>query len=88
MVGELAPNRVEAMRDFGPPLPNVVGLMNMTVHVDRVSTHYLDTLRNHVDDGVLTLTAAQATAILFVSCGLLESPMPELPVQYLVVPGT
>ena len=83
--GELVDNRIEAMRGRGRPATGVVDLVNMTIHADAVSLYYLDELENYVDDAVLTLTASQATAILFVFCGLLRCPRPELPVQYLTV---
>ena len=86
LVGELEQNRIEAMRGVGPPLAGVVDYLNMSIHSDAVSLYYTDGLAAHVDETVLTLTAAQATVILLVFCGVLEVPEPELPVQYLVAP--
>ena len=86
LTGNLAQNRVEAMRGLGSPLPGVVDYLNMEIHADAVSTYYLDVLTGFVDDAVLTVTAAQATVTLLVFCGLLEVPEIELPVQYMVAP--
>ena len=86
LLGQLTQNRVAAMRDTGSPLRGVVRYLNMEIHADAVSTYYLDVLTGAVDDTVFTVTAAQATAILFVFCGLLEVPEPELPVQVMVAP--
>ena len=87
LAGELAQNRIEAMRGAGQPVAGVVDLLNMTIHADAVSSYYLDQLDNHVDDAILTLTASQATVLLFVFCGLLECPLPWSPVQYLTAPS-
>ena len=83
LVGELERNRIEAMRNVGPPLAGVVEYLNVSSHSDAVSLYYTDRLAGHVDETALTLTAAQATVILLVFCGVLEVPEPELPVQYL-----
>ena len=87
LLDELEQNRADAMRDARGPFDGVINLLNMTVHADAVSLYYLDQLPAHVDDTVLSLTASQATALLFVFCGLLEAPEPMLPIQYLTVPS-
>ena len=83
---QLAGHRVNAMRGAGPPSPDESDLLHRFVHADAVSDYYEEQLPGHTNDSVLTLTAAQATAMLFVFCGLLAVPMPHLPVQFLVVP--
>lgn len=90
LAGELADIRVRAMERAGSPLPvedpwlNLV--TNALIHADAVAEYYFNEFPGHVDDSVLTLTAAQASIILFVFCGLLEAPAPELPVHYLLAP--
>ena len=82
--GELAEHRRNAMRDSEPPGTALDELANMLTHADAVSEHYLQILPDNIDEGTLTLTAVQATLVLFVLCGLLKCPKPYLPVQYLV----
>ena len=80
----LARHRVRAMRAYSSPPEEFDEILNMSAHADTVSAYYIRELPGHIDESVLTLTAAQATAILFVFCGLLTPPKPYLPVQYLV----
>ena len=82
--GQLAQHRLDAMRGFEPPDAGLDELTNMLTHADAVSEHYLQVLPEHIDEDTLTLTAVQATLILFVFCGLLKCPKPYLPVQYVV----
>ena len=84
LVDELPDRRLAAMRDFPPPRPGVENTLHMAIHADAVSRYYMDDLPGYVNDQVLTLTAISATAILFAFCGLLITPMPHLPVQFLV----
>ena len=86
LVGELADIRVRAMETAGPPRQDIVFWANTVIHADAVAEYYFNEFPGHVDDSVLTLTAAQASIILFVFCGLLEAPAPELPVHYLLAP--
>lgn len=86
LVNELADHRANAMRDLGPPAPDDPELLHQLVHADAVSEYYEEQLPGHINDSVFTLTAAQATVMLFVFCGLLAVPMPHLPVQFLVAP--
>ena len=86
LVVELANNRVRAMEPFGSPLPDVVDLANSLIHADTVTEYYFNSPAGLIDESVLTVTAAQATLIFFVFCGLLEIPAPELPVQFLRAP--
>ena len=75
------------MRDFAEPQDTVSNLVNTMLHVDAVCAHYLEELHGYVDGQVLTPTAAQSTAMLFVFCGLLECLHPHLPVQHLTYPS-
>ena len=84
LVGELPFHRRAAMRDFSPPRPGVENILHMAIHADAVSRYYMEDLPEYVNDRVLTVTAISATAILFAFCGLLITPMPHFPVQYLV----
>ena len=84
LAGDLAKHRVRAMREYSSPNQDVDEILLMSAHVDAVSTYFIQELPGHIDESVLTLTAAQATAILIVFCGLLMPPKPHLPVQYLV----
>lgn len=84
LADELPRHRARAMRDYAPPPEEFDEILSMTAHADAVSEYYIQELPGHIDESVLTLTAAQATAILFVFCGLLIPPKPHLPVQYLV----
>ena len=86
LASDLAKHRVRAMRDYPPPMEAVDEILNMSAHADAVSRYFIEDLPGHINESVLTLTAAQATAILFVYCGLLKPPKPYLPVQYLVAP--
>ena len=87
LIDELPHHRRAAMREFPPPRPEAAEILNMVLYADAVSRYYTEALAGYVNDRVLTLTAAQATSILFVSCGLLMVPAPHLPVQYLAVPS-
>lgn len=84
---ELAGHRREAMRNSPAPLNDTDELENMLFHADMLAGYYLRALPGHLNEDVLTLTAVQATLILFVLCGLLRCPKPHLPVQYMVVPN-
>ena len=84
LADELPRHRAQAMREYSPPRAEFDEILNMSVHADAVSAYYIRDLPGYIDESVLTLTAAQATAILFVFCGLLTPPKPHLPVQYLV----
>ena len=86
LVNELGDHRRNAMRDFDPPSPDEPDVLHRFVHADAVSDYYEEQLPGQTNDGVLTLTAAQATVMLLVFCGLLSVPLPHLPVQFLVVP--
>lgn len=86
LAGDLAHHRVRAMRDRAPPDAGLDEILLMSLHADAVSTYYIEDLPGVINESVLTLTAAQATAMLFVFCGLLMPPRPHLPVQYLVAP--
>ena len=86
LAAELADHRTNAMRGAGPPSPDEPDVLHRFVHADAVSDYYEEQLPGHTNDGVLTLTAAQATVMLFVFCGLLAVPMPHSPVQFLVAP--
>ena len=85
LIPDLMPFRREAMRDYNGPVSGVDDILNMSIHADAVSGYYLNELDGYINPRALTLTAAQATVILFVFCGLLTAPKPHLPVQYLVV---
>ena len=84
LADELPRHRMRAMREYAPPPEEFDEILNMSAHADAVSAYYIRELPGHIDESVLTLTTAQATAILFVFCGLLTPPKPHLPVQYLV----
>ena len=86
LLDELAQNRIDALRDTPGPFAGVRDLLNATIYADSIALHYLDRLPGHVDDTLLTLTASQATVLLFVFCGLLEVPDPVRPIQYLTAP--
>ena len=77
----------DAMQGTDPPSPDVPSLLHRFAHADAVSQYYFDQLPGFTNEEVLTITAAQATAIVFIFSGLLSVPMPHLPVQFLVVPG-
>lgn len=87
LVEELPDHRRDAMQGTAPPSPDVPGLLHRFAHADAVSQYYSDQLPGFTNEEVLTITAAQATAIVFIFCGLLSVPLPHLPVQFLVVPG-
>ena len=87
LVEELPGHRRDAMRGKGSPSPDVPSLLHRFAHADAVSQYYFEQLPGFTNEEVLTITAVQAAAILFVFCGLLSVPMPHLPVQFLVVPG-
>ena len=86
MPGELVQHRLDAMRGWPPPPAAADELALMLTHADAVAEHYLEALPGYVDEDEFTLTAVQATLILFVFCGLLKCRKLHLPVQYLVVP--
>ena len=87
MPGELVRHRREAMREWLPPAPDSDELTRMLFHADMVAEYYLEALPGYIDEDEFTLTAVQATLILFVFCGLLKCRKLHLPVQYLVAPN-
>ena len=87
LLDELEQNRIDAMSGVPGPFAGVGELLNATIYADSIALHYLDRLPGHVDDTLLTLTASQATALLFVFCGLLEVLPPVIPIQYLTAPN-
>ena len=86
LLEEMVANRSEAMRDIGPPLADYGHMVNTVLHADRVCDFYMAARPEFFNAEILSLTATQATTLLLVFSGLLESPMPASPVQYLVVP--